>query len=66
MSMTCRQKVTKQGKMFGHLSRLIEKSAFVIFTRYENIASIHKATAPVSTVLAALCQKKLGNFIESI
>ena len=57
----CHQKVTKQGKMCGFLTRLIENSAFAIFTRYENFASTnwhHKATAPISTVLFTLCQIK--------
>ena len=55
----CRQKVTKQGKMCGFSTRLIENSAFAIFTRYENFASINwynKATAPISTILFTLCQ----------
>ena len=55
----CRQKVTKQGKMCRFRTRLIENSAFAIFTRYENLASTnwyHKATAPISTILFTLCQ----------
>ena len=35
----CRQKVTKQGKMCGFLTRSTENSAFAIFKRYENFAS---------------------------
>ena len=35
----CDQRVTKQGKMFGFSTRLIENSAFAIFKRYENFAS---------------------------
>ena len=31
----CRQKETKQGKMCGFLTTIIENSAFAIFTRYE-------------------------------
>ena len=59
MSMTlCRQKVTKQGKMCGFLTTVIEISAFAIFTRYENFSSRNwypKAKAPISTVFFTLC-----------
>ena len=50
----CRQKETKQGKMCGFLTSIIENSAFAIFTRYEIFSSrntYHKAKAPISTVL---------------
>ena len=54
----CCQKVTKQGKMCGFLTTIIENSAFVIFTRYEKFFSrswYHKATAPISTIIFTLC-----------
>ena len=47
-----RQIVTKQGKMSGFSSRLIENGAFAIFTPYEDFASTnwyHKATAPFTS-----------------
>ena len=54
----CRQKVTKQGKISGFSTRLIENSAFAIFARFENFASTnwyHKATAPITIVFFTLC-----------
>ena len=66
----CRHKVTKQGKMCGVLTRLIENGAFyTIFTRYENFASTnwyHKATAPISTVIFTLSQIIWRNVMELI
>ena len=55
---SCRQKVTRQGKMCGFSTTIIEISAFAIFRRYENFSNrnwYHKATAPISTVLITLC-----------
>ena len=65
----CRQKVTKQVKMCGFSTTIIENSAFAIFTCYENFSSsksYHKATAPISTVLFALCPMPWRNVMGLI
>ena len=56
----CRQKVTKQVKMCGFLTTIVENSAFAIFTRYVNFSSgklYHKATDPFYTMSHAMTQR---------
>ena len=65
----CRQKVTKQVKMCGFLTTIIENSAFAILTRYENFSSsksYHTATAPISTILFTLCPMPWRNVMGLI
>ena len=65
----CRQKTTKQGKICGFPTTIIENSAFAIFTRYRKFSSrnwYHKATAPISTVLFTLCPMSWHNAMELI
>ena len=56
----CHQKVTKQRRMCGFLTRLIKNSVLAIFTHSEKFATTkryYKATAPISTVLFTLSDK---------
>ena len=70
LMMLCRWKVTKQSKICRFLTTLIQKSAFAIFSHYENFFSsrnwYHNATAPISTVLFTLCPMSWRNVIELI